>query len=192
MGFDVRPSRPLPVTLVFSRGRDRRRCGICPLVSRDVATCTRVVRRCQGPDQVGSRPRPNRAVPGRDVRGIAAAALGGYVTRRWSDHVGVEAVAASARGERRGISLRATGLRSLATWIVSSASSRSGVRTRSSRRAERSARWSVVVPVVAVMRWQPQVSPQRSRLPITHRSQGCSTSKSTWASGAASGRSRLR
>lgn len=48
-----------------------------------------------------------------------AAALGRYVDRRWGHHVGVEAVAASARNEGRSISLRATMARSFATWTVS-------------------------------------------------------------------------
>lgn len=49
-----------------------------------------------------------------------AASIGGFVNRRWGQHVGVEAVGASARGEGRSISVRATALRSLATWTVSS------------------------------------------------------------------------
>ena len=49
---------------------------------------------------------------------ILAAALGRYAQRNWSQHVGVEAVAASARGEGRSISLRATMVQSLATWTV--------------------------------------------------------------------------
>jgi CIC family chloride channel protein len=49
-----------------------------------------------------------------------AAALGRLVERRWGRHVGVEAVAASARNEGRSISLRATAVRSIATWTVSS------------------------------------------------------------------------
>ena len=51
---------------------------------------------------------------------IVAATLGRFVEKHWSEHVGVEAVASSARGEDRSISLRATGVRVVATWIVSS------------------------------------------------------------------------
>lgn len=49
-----------------------------------------------------------------------AAGLGRLVEQRWGGHVGVEAVAASARDEGRRISLRATTIRSVATWTVSS------------------------------------------------------------------------
>jgi chloride channel protein, CIC family len=49
-----------------------------------------------------------------------AAAIGTVVEKRWSGHVGIESVAASARGEERRISGRATAVRGLATWIVSS------------------------------------------------------------------------
>lgn len=49
----------------------------------------------------------------------AAAAVGAIVDKRWRAHVGVEAVAASARGEGRSISLRASSARALATWLMS-------------------------------------------------------------------------
>lgn len=48
-----------------------------------------------------------------------AAAIGAAVERRWSGHVGVESVAASARGDGRQISAIATVLRTAATWIIS-------------------------------------------------------------------------
>lgn len=51
---------------------------------------------------------------------VAIAATIGYaVRRRWASRTGIEAVAASARGEGRSISFRATWLRVAATWIVS-------------------------------------------------------------------------
>ncbi len=50
---------------------------------------------------------------------VAAATLGEWVHRRWGGWVGIEAVAASARGEPRRISLRATVLRVCATWLAS-------------------------------------------------------------------------
>lgn len=49
----------------------------------------------------------------------SAAAIGLFVDARFRDHVGVEAVAASARGESRSISLRASLARALATWFLS-------------------------------------------------------------------------
>jgi CIC family chloride channel protein len=48
-----------------------------------------------------------------------AATIGHAVQRRWANRTGIEAVAASARGEGRDISFRATWLRVAATWIVS-------------------------------------------------------------------------
>jgi CIC family chloride channel protein len=48
-----------------------------------------------------------------------AAVVGLAVDRRWRSYVGVEAVAASARGEARRISLRASALRAAATWLMS-------------------------------------------------------------------------
>ncbi len=50
---------------------------------------------------------------------LAAAAIGHLVQRRWSERFGIEAVAASARGEGRSMSFRATVLRVLATFMVS-------------------------------------------------------------------------
>jgi len=48
-----------------------------------------------------------------------AAVLGHVVQRRWGQRVGIEAVAASARGEDVDISFRATGTRVVGTWISS-------------------------------------------------------------------------
>jgi CIC family chloride channel protein len=48
-----------------------------------------------------------------------AATIGHAVQRQWANRTGIEAVAASARGEGRDISFRATWLRVAATWIVS-------------------------------------------------------------------------
>ncbi len=50
-----------------------------------------------------------------------AATVGWFVEKRWSGRTGVEAVAASARGEVRRISGVATACRAAATWLVSSA-----------------------------------------------------------------------
>ena len=48
---------------------------------------------------------------------LAAAAIGRLVQRRWPERFGIEAVAASAHGEGRSMSFRATLLRVLATFI---------------------------------------------------------------------------
>lgn len=50
---------------------------------------------------------------------VVAAAVGGAVESWWGHRMGVEAVAASARGEPRPISFRASALRALATWVMS-------------------------------------------------------------------------
>ena len=50
---------------------------------------------------------------------LAAAAIGRFVQRRWPERSGIEAIAASARGDGHSISFRATVLRVVATFIVS-------------------------------------------------------------------------
>lgn len=50
---------------------------------------------------------------------LLAAWIGGFALRRWPSRCGLEAIAATAAGEERNISLRATGLRSAATWVMS-------------------------------------------------------------------------
>lgn len=50
---------------------------------------------------------------------VVAAVVGHVVQGRWAGRVGIEAIAASARGEHRRISFRATVLRVLATFTVS-------------------------------------------------------------------------
>jgi CIC family chloride channel protein len=50
---------------------------------------------------------------------LAAAAIGRTVQRRWPERFGIEAVAASARGDGHSMSFRATLLRVLATFVVS-------------------------------------------------------------------------
>ncbi len=52
---------------------------------------------------------------------MVAALLGRWSHVRWADHLGVEAVAASARGEDGGISVRGSAVRVLATWLVTAA-----------------------------------------------------------------------
>ncbi len=48
-----------------------------------------------------------------------AACLGRFVETRRASGTGIEAVAASARGERRRISFRASGIRAVGTWVAS-------------------------------------------------------------------------
>lgn len=49
---------------------------------------------------------------------FVAATLGHWAQRKWADRLGVEAVAASARGEDRRISVQASSWRIAATWLV--------------------------------------------------------------------------
>lgn len=49
---------------------------------------------------------------------IVATSLGMWAARRWPQRSGLEAIAASARGEDRPISLRATLVRSFGTWVM--------------------------------------------------------------------------
>lgn len=50
---------------------------------------------------------------------LSAAWIGVRVESRWPSATGIEAVAASARGHRRRISLRASGARAVGTWLAS-------------------------------------------------------------------------
>lgn len=52
---------------------------------------------------------------------MAAALLGRWSHAKWADGLGVEAVAASARGEDRTISVRGSAIRVFATWLVTAA-----------------------------------------------------------------------
>jgi CIC family chloride channel protein len=119
-GFDVRPARPLPLTLVL--------CAVVILIASAFAHLFRDTSQ-HVLEWYADAKDPTRAAA--DLRRvvlfavvttsvISAAILGGFVKRRWSEHVGVEAVGSSARGEGRSISLRATGIRAFATWTVSS------------------------------------------------------------------------
>ena len=120
-GFDVRPDRPGVVTgvlLVFvvvvaavfaHYFRDSLRWAIELYADRSSTT--------------GAARRLSQIV----VFGVVAstvavaATIGWFVERRWSGRTGVEAIASSARGEARRISIVATAWRAAATWLVSSA-----------------------------------------------------------------------
>lgn len=52
---------------------------------------------------------------------MVAALLGRWSHAQWADRLGVEAVAASARGEDRKISVRGSALRVIGTWLVTAA-----------------------------------------------------------------------
>ena len=119
-GFDVRPRRPPVVTVLV---------GVVVVVV--AATFAHMFREIIGwaLESIGSSTRPTataRRLGRLQVFVVASAAvgvaatIGARVDRRRSHEVGVEAVAASARGEGRSISAVATAARAFATWLVSS------------------------------------------------------------------------
>jgi chloride channel protein, CIC family len=120
-GFDIRPDRPavltgllfvfvVAVAAVFAHYfRDSLRWAI--ELYADRSSTTDAARRL-----------PRVVVFGVVATTVAfTATIGWFVERRWSGHTGVEAVASSARGEGRRISVIATGWRAVATWLASSA-----------------------------------------------------------------------
>ncbi|MEO6571832.1 MAG: chloride channel protein [Ilumatobacteraceae bacterium] len=119
VGFDVRPARPLLLTVtlfavvvvvasVFAHGFRE----LSSRVIEEYADAT-------GPTAAAAS--LGRLVVFVVVTSavVVAATLGRVVERSWSNRVGVEAVAASARGEGRTISLRASWVRAVATWVAS-------------------------------------------------------------------------
>ena len=118
LGFDVRPSRPLPVTIILVASASVAAAAFAHFFKEFAQLMLEWYGDSR--DATASAASLPRLVVFVVVTGsvILAAALGRYAQRNWSQHVGVEAVAASARGEGRSISLRATMVQSLATWTV--------------------------------------------------------------------------
>ncbi len=118
LGFDVRPSRPLVVTMVLF--------AIVMFAASGFAHYFKELAQIVLEWYSGSQDPTVGAASMRRVSVFAlvmgaviiAATLGRLVERHWSHHVGVEAVSSSARGEGRSISLRASAARALATWTV--------------------------------------------------------------------------
>lgn len=118
LGFDVRPARPLPVTIVFVAAVIVAAAAFAHYFKELAFLALEWY--SESGDPTASAASMARLAVFAIVTGsvIVAAALGRTVERHWSQHVGVEAVAASARGEGRTISFRATLVQSLATWTV--------------------------------------------------------------------------
>ena len=118
LGFDVRPARPLPVTIAFAAAVIVAAASFAHFFKELALLALEWY--SDAKDPTTSAASMSRLAVFAIVTGsvIVAAALGRTVERHWSKHVGVEAVAASARGEGRSISLRATVVQSLATWTV--------------------------------------------------------------------------
>ncbi|MEO6652570.1 MAG: chloride channel protein [Ilumatobacteraceae bacterium] len=118
-GFDLPPTRPVWMTVILF--------AVVVTVAAGFAHLFRVTsqgfleRYADTSDPTRAAERLHWWVTFATVTGavFVAAMVGRFVEQRWGDHVGVEAVSASARGEGRSISLRATGLRGAATWVVS-------------------------------------------------------------------------
>lgn len=119
MGFDVRPDRPLWMTLILLVVIVFAAAGFAHLF-RDLGKD--VVEWYGGSsDPTASAQALRSAIVFVIVAAtvVLAATLGHHVEENWGDHTGVEAVAASARDEGRRISARATALRAVATFSVS-------------------------------------------------------------------------
>lgn len=118
LGFDVRPSRPFPLTVAL--------VAVVVAVAAAFAHFFKELAEfvlefySDSHDPTVSAASLPRLTVFAVVTGsvVAAATLGRAVEKHWSKHVGVKAVAASARGEGRSISLRATIVQSFATWTV--------------------------------------------------------------------------
>jgi CIC family chloride channel protein len=118
LGFDVRPSRPLVITMALFAIVIFAASGFAHYFKELAQIVLEWYSESRDPT-VGAASMQRVSVFA-IVMGavIIAATLGRFVERNWSHHVGVEAVSASARGEGRSISLRATAVRAIATWTV--------------------------------------------------------------------------
>jgi chloride channel protein, CIC family len=118
-GFDVRPTRPLWSTVLLLVAVIVAAAGFAHLFKESAQRALEFY--ADSTDPTESAASLHRFVVFATVTAsvVVAATIGNLVERHWAHHVGVEAVAASARGEGRSISLRATGVRAAATWIVS-------------------------------------------------------------------------
>lgn len=118
-GFDVRPSRPRWLTAVLVAVVTLASTGFAHLFRASARWVVGCYASTGDPTiAAGTLARPVAiAVAVGTV--LVAATVGRYVERRWRHRVGIEAVAASARGEQRRISIRATVARTLATWVAS-------------------------------------------------------------------------
>ncbi|HLM16939.1 MAG TPA: chloride channel protein, partial [Acidimicrobiia bacterium] len=119
-GFDVRPSRPVAVTAVLFACVVVGAAGVAYAFRESVLAAVEFYLDTSDVT-VAAEARPSIVVFAVvTCTVLAAATIGELVHRRWGGWVGIEAVAASARGEPRRISLRATALRVVATWTASS------------------------------------------------------------------------
>ena len=118
-GFDLRPRRPVAVTIV-----------LFAVVVTGAAVFAHVFREttlialdwltdAAGPVAAAQTLHPVALFVLVAGSVAVAAVIGLEVDRRWRSYVGVETVAASARGEQRRISLRASAVRAAATWVMS-------------------------------------------------------------------------
>lgn len=119
-GFDVRPARPLWTTAALFIVVVVAAAGFAHLFRETAQLALEFYTDSTDPTSAAASRSRVIVFATVTIAVIVAAAIGRLVDRHWSHHVGVEAVAASARGEGRSISMRATGVRALATWIVSS------------------------------------------------------------------------
>lgn len=119
-GFDVQPARPVPVTMLLFVAVVTASAGFAHLFKASSQYVIALYAGASDPTRAAGA--LSSGVRFAVVTGATcvAAALDRIVERRWAGQTGVQAVAASARGENdKRISMRATALRTLATWMVS-------------------------------------------------------------------------
>ncbi len=118
-GFDVRPSRPRWLTAVLFVVVTLASTGFAHLFRASARWVVRWYASTADPTIAADTLARPVAIGIAVGAVLVAAGVGRLVERRWHHRVGIEAVAASARGEPRRISIRATVARTLATWVAS-------------------------------------------------------------------------
>jgi CIC family chloride channel protein len=118
-GFDVRPRRPLLATALLFLVVTVAASVVAHLFKTALKEIIRFYSDHSSSTDASNSLRPVVLFVLATVSVIVAATIGHWVHRTWGKRVGIEAVAASARGEGRSISFRATVLRVVGTWLVS-------------------------------------------------------------------------
>jgi CIC family chloride channel protein len=118
-GFDVRPRRPVLATAILFLAVTVAASAFAHLFKWTLHEVIRFYSDRSSSTDASSSLRPVVLFAIATGSVIVAAGIGHRVHRIWGKRVGIEAVAASARGEGRSISFVATGLRVVSTWLVS-------------------------------------------------------------------------
>jgi CIC family chloride channel protein len=118
-GFDFRPARPAVATALLVAAVVVASAGFARLFREVAGRVVGWYGASRDPTETADRLAPIAVFALVTSSVFVAAVVGREVQRRWGDRVGIEVVAASARGEARPISLRASLLRAAATWTMS-------------------------------------------------------------------------